>query len=305
MNEVILDVETTTYENGNPYSRRNKLCLVGVFPSDGPRIFDIEYTESPYGACLKEIKHILEEADLVVGFNLKFDLAWIRRYIPDLKIKAVWDCQLKEYMQSCQSNTFPSLDKTCEKHGLGTKDKTVSEMWEKGIDTPNIPLDILVKYLRQDLEITRQLFNSQWDYGNGYTTLFRLACEDLLILQQMEETGLQIDTQTLKGKTILTQDTLTELAEKLKGYADINWNSAAQLSHWLYEDQGVKPLPRTESIKTKDLNEDELTALNAARFAEKKAPVIRIWSVTEDVLRSLKLSAKQRKVVDLYLEYKK
>ena len=84
-NYVVLDVETTTKNKGNFSTPSNKLCIVGLYDKDGYHEYKIEYDDTPYGDSLKEIKERIESADLLIGFNIKFDLHWIRRYIPDVR----------------------------------------------------------------------------------------------------------------------------------------------------------------------------------------------------------------------------
>jgi len=44
MKHLTLDVETTIQNKGNPFSRLNRLCLIGLKDNG---IYDIEYTEHP------------------------------------------------------------------------------------------------------------------------------------------------------------------------------------------------------------------------------------------------------------------
>src|SRR5690606_27629138 len=88
---------------------------------------------------LKEARCI-EDATLLIGFNIKFDLHWLRRYgiRPNDKVR-IWDCQLAEFIITGQQGAYPSLDGCCEKYGLGQKDDRISEYWKLGVDTTDIP----------------------------------------------------------------------------------------------------------------------------------------------------------------------
>ena len=44
-NHLVLDVETTTSNKGNPFDQTNKLCYVGLKDNI---LFDIEHTDTPY-----------------------------------------------------------------------------------------------------------------------------------------------------------------------------------------------------------------------------------------------------------------
>ena len=45
MKTLTLDVETTITNTGHPFTKDNKLMLVGL---DGHRVYDIEYTADPH-----------------------------------------------------------------------------------------------------------------------------------------------------------------------------------------------------------------------------------------------------------------
>ena len=68
MNTIILDVETTTHANGNPFSERNKLCYVGLNYNNVSSVFDIEYSGNPYREKLDAIQNVLNNDAILVGF---------------------------------------------------------------------------------------------------------------------------------------------------------------------------------------------------------------------------------------------
>lgn len=339
-NIATFDCETTILNEGSPFTQSNKLCLLGIKDIHGYTTYDIEYSGKPYGSALKEIKQRLEAADLVVGFNLKFDLHWITRYVPDILIRSVFDCQLAEFLLSSQREVFPSLDGTCNRYGLGSKHDVVKlEYWNNGIDTPLVPPDILEPYLKQDVELTEKLFNTQKDLLQGnMRKLFWLQCQDLLILQEMEKNGLLFDKGRAAELGKECQERLGEidvLLRQLAGTESINFNSDDQLSCLLYGGfipcryrevytrelksgevvqrerwsvkyeelpRLVKPLPRTEGAASKGKDEDVLQLENMVRAEAGKAPIQRLYSVAEPVLRRLRPTKRGKKIIDLLLE---
>src|SRR3990167_9871739 len=160
---TVLDTENTIFQKGHPFSERNRLCLVGIRILSTNHIFDIEYSGQPYGDHLQSIQNLLDSCELVVGFNLKHDLNWLARYGIFLADHVrVFDCQLAEFILNNQSTPFPSLDGCCAKYGLPRKSDVVnSEYWSLGIDTPQVPMEILYTYLENDLEITNALYQTQ------------------------------------------------------------------------------------------------------------------------------------------------
>jgi len=215
MRYAVIDTESTIYQKGHPYSDRNRLCLVGVRIHDVNRIYDIEYTDTPYADQLAELQAALDSVELLVGFNLKHDLAWLSRYgIVFRPYHRFWDCQLSEFILSHQKEPFPSLDKTAEKYGLGRKlDVVATEYWANGIDTPNVPKEILYPYLEQDLNLTDALYQRHLshDSANSFTSLFNLHMQDLAVLQEMEFNGILIDWPKLEQRAKETEQELDEI----------------------------------------------------------------------------------------------
>ena len=89
-----------------------------------------------------------------------------------------------------------------EHYGLGNKlDVVATEYWEKGIDTQDIPREVLSDYLNQDLLPTERVYEKQIeDFNTNHPpetlTLFKLQCQDLLVLQEMEYNGMWFDVET-------------------------------------------------------------------------------------------------------------
>ncbi len=194
MNTIILDIESTISNKGNPFDERNKLCYVGLHHNNVSNLFDIEYSGNPYRDRLNAIQSMLNNDAILVGFNIKFDLHWIRKYGINFMDKRVWDCQLVHFILTNQQNPYPSLNSVAEYYGLGSKlDVVATEYWSNGIDTPDVPKDILEQYLEQDLILTKQVFEKQYEEVMSLPVerqrLISLHNQDLLVLEEMEYNG--------------------------------------------------------------------------------------------------------------------
>ena len=154
MNVLVLDVETTISNKGNPFDLTNKLVCIGMKNPYNQIIF--------YQFDLPDIQAWINEHQLIIAFNAKFDLHWLRKIGINISKIKVWDCQLAEFLLSNQTMKYPSLDEVAALYGLGSKIDTVKlEFWDKGIDTDQIPRDILSEYLTQDLVLTQQIYEEQ------------------------------------------------------------------------------------------------------------------------------------------------
>lgn len=236
---VTFDFETTTHNSGNPFDERNfAVCLAYQVNKSPPECEYFEdYAELPH---TYDAYPTVPEASLYVLFNAKFDLHWYRKYTG--KVPApVWDCQLAEFYLSGFKNRFPSLDETAERYGLGKKIDTIKlEYWDKGIGTEFIPRDVLTPYAKLDVSLTYLIYLTQLELFQSNPKLlksFRIACEDLLVLQEMEWNGLKFDKELCTQRANEISKELQQIDAQLSSvYPDvpINFGSGDQLSAFLY-----------------------------------------------------------------------
>jgi DNA polymerase-1 len=193
------------------------------------------------GMDKQEIQSRIDNTQLLVGFNIKFDLHWIRNYEIDFSRCAVWDCQLAAFLLSGQSVPYPSLDGVSSFYGLGSKLDVVStEYWDKGIDTTEIPEEVLLDYLKQDLLLTERVYHHQlklFESEPQLYKLFKLQCQDLLVLQDMEWNGMDFDVERAEELAKKETERIHEIEVELQeGYEDIpiNFQSRDHLSAYLY-----------------------------------------------------------------------
>lgn len=320
MNTIILDVETTIDVNGNPFSERNKLCYVGLNYNNVSSLFDVEYSGNPYREKLNAIQSIIDNDAILVGFNIKFDLHWIRKYGINFMDKRVWDCQLVHFILTNQQNPYPSLNSVAEYYGLGSKlDVVATEYWSNGIDTPDVPKDILEQYLEQDLILTRQVFEKQYEEVMSLPIerqrLISLHNQDLLVLEEMEYNGILFDEdRSLELGALLEEEVklLDEELAKTFNISGFNFNSKDHLSCLLYG--GRITIPRKEVIgefKTGerkgqpkegwvDYHYDMPRLIEPLKGSELKKDGY--YSTDEQTLRSLRATGVSKGVIQLILK---
>ena len=241
MSHIVLDVETTISNKGNPFDMTNKLCYVGLGRNQQVDLYDIEFSPEPYKSLLLTIQDTVDSSSMIVGFNLKFDLHWLARYGINLTASRVWDCQLVHFILTGQQNPYPSLNAVAEYYNLESKlDEVKSQYWNNGIDTTEVPEELLRDYLTQDVNLTEQIMIKQMEELNNKPHLKRLVSlhnQDLLVLQEMEFNGIIYDY----NKSIVLGDELEEQISKLDrklyqyhSFDDFNPNSNEHLSSFLY-----------------------------------------------------------------------
>ena len=242
MRSLILDVETTISNKGNPFDESNKLCYVGLLNADGYKCYDIEYSDQPYRNKLDDIQKEIDAAEILVGFNIKFDLHWLRKYGINFVGKRVWDCQLVHFILTGQQHSYPSLNSVSAYYDLGSKlDVVATEYWGNKIDTPNIPKDILEEYLIGDLQLTQKVYEKQMEEFALCTKpmqrLISLHNQDLIILQEMEFNGLLFDENSSVSLAKELEEQIAVIDKILFEYHELvefNPNSTEHVSSLLY-----------------------------------------------------------------------
>lgn len=232
--KLVFDTETTIFQKGNPFARRNRLCYIGY------KLGDEEVVVGDDG-LLGEFANHVSHASLLVGFNLKFDLHWIRRcgIRVDPKL-TLWDCQYAHFLMTGQQVVYPSLDEVCQYWGLPTKVDKVRELWDQGIDTPDIDPELMKQYTTVDVELTGLIQRKQeeWFSQNELMyTLFRMHMVDTHVLAEMEWNGFKYDVDQSKIKGQETEKRIKEVEAELRRYsgdAPINFDSHDHISCLLY-----------------------------------------------------------------------
>lgn len=316
MKYLTLDGETTTFANGNPFSRRNKLCYVGCRLYDGTYLdFNIEYDDSPYGEQLTKLQEIIDEHDCIIGFNLKFDLHWLLRYGIRIDGKRVFDSQLVEFILSCQSSSYPSLDGVAVGYGLdGKLDIVKAEYWSQGVDTPDVPEDILREYLKQDVMQTWEVFCKQQELITpANRTLISLANQDLLALLEIEHNGMVYDVDESIRLGDELQSELDVIDAELKTTLNCPQFSPSSRDHvsaalyggilkyddketytFVYKDGREKE--KTRNIVIQRQMPQLIKPLKGSEVAKEG-----YYATNEPTLRSLKASGTAKKVISLIL----
>jgi len=317
----VLDVETSIFANGNPYSASNKLCYVGLYDGEEARLFCIEYGHAPYGDQLNQIQTILNSWDVVVGFNLKFDIAWIRRYGIDISRLSCLDGQLLEFIITGQERPFPSLDDTCKRVGIAGKSGDLdAKYWSQGIDTTEIPEQELREYLDGDLKAEWELFQWQLAYLADKPLLKRLcwdACQDLLVTGAMEHNGLKFNFDLAKQLGDECEKTIGEIDKRLHSLVSLpvgNFNSGDWVSCVLYG--GTCQLDIEEEFEFQYRDGRVATKRRHAKYPVTFPRLVEpikgtelkkkgFWEVNEGVLLKLKATGSAKEIIKLLLERNK
>jgi DNA polymerase I-like protein with 3'-5' exonuclease and polymerase domains len=312
---LVIDVETTISNNGNPFDETNRLIVTGLkFIGHSPKLIwtdDLDQT----------VQHAINDCTFLVLFNAKFDLHWLRKHGYVFGHKRIWDCQLGEFILNYQESQYPSLDEALAKYGAEPKlDVVKKEYWEKGIDTDQVPRDILSEYLEGDLDKTEFVFKKQWDIfkTDGRYSLFKLQCKDLLTLEEMEWNGIKFNSEKARARAELISQELDLLIMELGEFArgvPININSNDHLSCLLYggtivEDYRIpigvfKTGAKTGETRYKVLQKEYKLERLIEPLKGSETKKEGYWKVNDDILRALKTNSKSKQLIELIKQHNK
>jgi DNA polymerase-1 len=311
MSVLVIDTECSgaLRNKANPFDRRNKLVAIGYFNGTNVTIHYLRNSDASeilptdfYNQC--------KQANIIVGFNLKFDLHWLRRYGLDLRGKKLWDCQLAEFILSNQKDAYPSLDASLQARGLPLKLNTLSQYLDSNVDVDCIPEEELLGYLKGDLTSTYQLYVTQKSLIKPYESLFRLQCSDLEVLADMEYNGMKYNLAKSKELSDASDAREAVLLSNLNNLCNcnyINWGSNDHVSAVLYGGRIVieKRVPvgvyRTGNKAGSPRFKIEEVEYPFPRLVDPlKGSALKkegFFSVGEDVLSELKATGTARKII--------
>lgn len=258
---MIFDLETTITEShgrkGNPFNPANWVVARG-WKKQGDKHASWSY--HPEDKQRSTYLHIPDDVTLLVGFNIKFDLLWelcggspeeLRSFFR--RGGKIWDCQYVEYLLNGQTQEVQmcSLNDTAPKYGGTNKLDVVKQMWDEGINTPDIPEDILIDYLvgteeegrdAGDIGNTEKVFLGQIKevLRQNQLKMVQDRMDGLLATTEMEFNGIKIDVAEAGARLKVLTERLAEAERELAGFipADIpfvfNWNSPIHSSALIF-----------------------------------------------------------------------
>ena len=227
---VALDSETSIYNNGHAFDPRNKIvCWSFATP-------DIAGKAYKWGEG--RLQELIDSATLLITFNGKFDLQWFVKEGITYNPQKVWDVQLAEFILSNQTHRFPSLNETCEKYGIPLKQDEVKKYWEQGIQTDQIPWEVLEEYAAHDAWLHLQCYLAQIKVMSpAQRKLCFLQSQDLSILREMEANGIPFDEELCHVRAKELDDKISKIKSELAAIypnVPINFGSNDHLSAFLY-----------------------------------------------------------------------
>lgn len=247
---LVIDLETTVRcpignNKGHPRWPANHIVMIGDSHLDQAKAGFTYATDSDGLKPASCTRSDIEKHRLLVGHNIGFDIQWLYRLTNEelyLGETNVWDTGIAAYILSGQEHRWPSLDELSEAEGLPKKDDKVKVMWDSGMDTTDIPSELLIPYCLQDVTNTKALFLKQIKQAHeaGCFKLIMVLNDALLAVTEMQWNGMKVDRKKLKKFRDEYENYVKDLSHHIsttaasRGMTDINIGSWQQLSVLLY-----------------------------------------------------------------------
>jgi DNA polymerase I-like protein with 3'-5' exonuclease and polymerase domains len=266
MKILVADLETTVSMTGDrkdnsPFHPENKLVSAHWAWVDGnePQSSVFCHNEKETPDSPDAFRAALEQADVLVCHNAKFDVQWLKECGFPLP-KQIYCTMIGEYIFSRAQGRPLGLKDTAERRDVTRKRSDVTEQYFKqGIGFEAMPLDTMLEYAETDVTSCREIYEAQQQdlekpSNVGLRPVFDLMNEMLEFLVEIESNGIRIDLDALAevekefvAEKAEIEGRLERIISDVMGDRPINLNSGADMSMVVYS-RRVKDKSRWKEV---------------------------------------------------------
>ncbi len=251
---LVWDFETTVRTidgktDNSPFNRENRCvgvwwCFIenGIVGEVHRLVWN--HNEKPQPDGRDAFQRDLDQADLIVAHNAKFDTIWALE--TEFVIScAIWCTMVGEFVFSRAQRIPLSLKETAIRRGVThKKSELVDDMFKDGIGFEAMPLAIVDEYATADVVSCAEIFLAQvaeLEEAPGLRPVIELMNEMLEFLVEIERNGICIDLSALEQvKQQFTAEReellrrLKEIARSVLGDTPFNLNSGRDQTKIVY-----------------------------------------------------------------------
>ena len=244
----VIDVET---DGLDPFGE-NEICGIGLSPCDGDKsyYFPIRHKQGDNlpMMCYQELIYFLSSVTELVGYNLKFDLHFLRKDNLQFNqyerlIDVIVMVRLTEPTVIKDLDLTSTLKRTygeeAAQYDIDMKQHLRTNKWTK--DFSLAPPDMLGAYCEQDVLWTKRLYRDreQLIKKSSQGEVWQSQIELTTVLMRMEDRGITIDTDYAQSTMERIEARKVSLAEEIfEITGEFNINSTKQLGEIL-NDHGI------------------------------------------------------------------
>ena len=284
MKILTFDYETSIRAN-KPWLPKSYPVSLGIQLDTDYYEYIINHQQRSANFNPKEVQAIFNEADIIIAHNISFDLHWLRACGIVLKnsIK-LYDTMIAEYIISGQTKTYQdlSLADLSDEYLETPKDDKVKVFWDAGYETDEIPLEILLPYMKRDILNTRAIYDLQQPKikNQGLDKLVRLQSELAGVVEDMEWNGMKVNIQACFEKEQKCNETIASLNDELNLFIEdalpelkgipVKWSSGDHLSAILFGGSLIYDGKETAYRTVQETYPEEVEWVNAKGFVKRK-----------------------------------
>lgn len=163
-----------------------------------------------------EVRELKITEDLLVGHHLAHDLQWFW-HLDDLQDffkrgGRIWDTSVVENILTAQQHKYPALREIAvDNYKCPVREKVMEKYWDQGINTSDIPKELVLEDNKNDVLDTEQVFLKQYAEVErlGLQSFIELQMDAVLATIEMSMNGMKINQKKL-------QENKAKLEEQLR-----------------------------------------------------------------------------------------
>jgi DNA polymerase I-like protein with 3'-5' exonuclease and polymerase domains len=328
MRNVAIDVETTKLPNIYPWQPDAYLVCVSTADEEGRTqtwFFNHDAADKSQRECAGEINAYLSKFDRLIAHNLKFDLHWLHHIGIKTTKHKLWCTMVVEYLiRGHQKLQGLSLNELGKAYNIPAKKDKVKVYWDAGVETDDVPADLLSVYCEQDALNAMLLFKHQSKKVQAFLPLLALEMEAIRCYQAMEYHGLKVSVHRLTRLGKIAGARLARMDEELKHLLNIPEVTNQWLSRGLFggpykqtvempvlDAAGIpvrfKTGERAGEVRTTKVDGEKWhpgIGIDPKKFEVPQTAVLGIYSVSKDTIPQLKgTTPEQKRVLEILADY--
>jgi len=218
------------------------------------------FTPEDIGIVLRELKPFWESETIKkTGHNLKFDLSVLKSY--DIDVSGIgFDSQVAGYLVNPGGRGYGMNELSVQY--LGIDPIHIEELIGKGKDQLTmdlVSLDVISEYAAEDADIAYQLYDilaQKIEKDELNSVLDKIDLPLIPVLMDMEREGTFVDAKILNdmSKSLGVELERLEKAIFEEAGEEFNVSSPKQVAEILFEKKGIKPIRKTKTGYSTDVN---------------------------------------------------
>jgi DNA polymerase I-like protein with 3'-5' exonuclease and polymerase domains len=249
---LVLDLETTVQKtndkiDNSPFHPDNKIVSAHWkrLEDTGVKSLIFHHKEQLNPDPPEALQRALDDADIMVAHNAKFDAMWLLEAGFRLP-KRIYCTMIGEYIFARGQRTELSLYATAERRDVTRKkSELVDDLFKQGIGFEAMPLNTVLEYAEADVQSCAEIYQKQQDEidfrSPTLRPVFDLMNEMTQFLIEIERNGIAIDMTALldvEKQFVAERDQivkrLNDIVVSVMGDRPINLNSGTDMSMVIY-----------------------------------------------------------------------